>query len=94
MPVVMRSYCYVRSVFRPPFSRLFLLCYFARAKCDLHAQDDERGDLCCRDSSIGECKGSLCPRLEEVPLRYRGFGEQPELDYPKGYVKVPHDASL
>ncbi len=62
-------------------------------QCDYHTQDGEHGDLCNRDSSIGECKGSLCPRLKEVSLRYRGFGEQQEIDYPKGYVKVPSDIS-
>ena len=65
----------------------------SESKCDYHAQDDERGGLCCRDSSIGECKGSLCPRLKEVPLSYRGFREKRELDYPKDYVKVSHDVS-
>ena len=35
-----------------------------------------RNPQCIRDSNIGECKLTICPRLKEIPMIYLGFNQR------------------
>ena len=58
-------------------------------QCDNYLQDHYSNDLCNIDSSIGDCRGSLCPRLEKI--KYYHSGDSKQLDSEQiNEVKTPN----
>jgi hypothetical protein len=41
-------------------------------QCDSHIKDHYGNDLCSVDSSVGECRGNLCQRLEKIKFFHLG----------------------
>lgn len=59
-------------------------------QCNNHIQDHYGNDLCNIDSSIGECKGRLCPRLEKITYFHIGNDGQRNSVYIDDKMKTPH----
>lgn len=65
--------------------------WISESKCKYYIQDINEGNNCQRDTNIGECKGSLCPRLKEINFQYQGFTEKRDFDYIEADVEIIHD---
>ena len=63
-------------------------------QCDNHIHDHYSNDLCRIDSLVGECKGSLCPRLKKITFFHLGDTRQRESGYIDDAVKISHQTQV